>query len=327
MLKILLVTDHKSGHESISKGIVKYLQEKDKVTVVEIYSHIRAKFLKKIATFALNKIKLDAKNIKIFGKLFYKNLDLNLDLDYNLVISTGGDTSFLNILLAKYLNIPNIYCSSLRGLDNNLFTHIVSIKDNKISNEIVVAFPPIYMKRSKRELEGKYIAILIGGKTKNYPFGDEDFILLVQKSIALAKKYNYKVLITTSRRTPLNVEEEIKLICDKNRDTLQRYVLFNQNPEKVVNYFLSNADIVFCTEDSGSMITESILSERKTYTLKNKNSKPNKLYKNFIEQNKALKYIKSINIDEINTITFDEYFNKLEDAPAEKVISAIKNIL
>ncbi|MCF6192453.1 MAG: mitochondrial fission ELM1 family protein, partial [Candidatus Hydrothermae bacterium] len=72
----------------------------------------------------------------------------------------------------------------------------------------------------------------------------------------------------------------------KNSDIIHKCILFNQKPQKVVNYFLSNADVIFCTEDSGSMITESILSKKKVYTIRPKKVRLNKAYKIFI-QNKT----------------------------------------
>ena len=72
---------------------------------------------------------------------------------------------------------------------------------------------------------------------------------------------------------------------------------------------MSNADIIFCTEDSSNMITEAILSKKKVYTIKSKKIKCNELFYNFIQKLEQKKYIYSIEIDKINKITFEEEFN------------------
>ncbi len=327
MLKILLITDKRAGHESVSKGLIKALNQKWEIETQEVYAKIRAKFLKKIATILLNRIALNKKNIQFFIKLFYRNFSMDLNKKYDLVISTGGDTAFLNILLSKYFNIPNIYCSSLRGLNHNLFSHILSLKDNNIINEIVVDFPPIHIELQKRELKGKWLAILIGGATKNYKFSNNEFTQIIQNCIILANKLGYKILLTTSRRTPPSVEKSIKELCDKNSKTIKKCILFNQKPQKVINYFLSNVDVIFCTEDSGSMITESILAKKRLYTIKSKNMNQNKAYNAFIQNIVKKKYAMSIFTDDIKKLTLTEKFNYIENLPSKKILEVLeKNI-
>ena len=245
MLKILLITDNRAGHINISNGIIEYLKQKVEVEITRIDVSFRLKFLIKLATFIVNKFNLRNKeNIEFLIKLFYKNLTIPKG-NFDFIISTGGDTAFLNIFLSKLFNIPNIYCSSLRGISPDLFTYTLSLVDHNIPNEIVVDLAPLYVEIKPKTLEGKYIAILIGGPTKIYQFKDEEFIEMVKNIINLANKMGYKILLTTSRRTPILVEEKLEKLC-KN-DVIKEYVLYNKNPKKVINFFLSNADIIFCT--------------------------------------------------------------------------------
>jgi len=327
LLRVLLITDKKAGHESISRGLIKGLREEWETETVEVYAKIRAKFLKKIATIMLNHLSLTKKNIPLLTKLFYKNQTFDFNQKFDLVVSTGGDTSFLNILMSSYLNIPNIYCSSLRGLKPTLFTHTVSIINNHIPNEIVVDFPPIHVEIKEKELKGKYIAILIGGATKNYRFRDDEFVKLVKNSIELAKKMGYKILLTTSRRTPVKVEKKIKELYKQNKKTIQKCVLYNEKPLKVVNFFLSNADVIFCTEESGSMITESILAKKRLYTIKPKQTNLNRLYRLFIENITQKGYAHSVLVDNIEKITLMKNFHYIEEKPDKIIRNKIRNIV
>jgi len=315
---ILIITDKKMGHENISMGIAKYLSKEIDVNIKKIEAKLRVKVLSKIATFIVNNFNL--KNIEFLVKLFYKNITIPKG-KFDLIISTGGDTAFLNIFLSKLFNIPNIYCSSLRGINPSLFTYIISIVNHNIPNEIVVDLAPLYVEIKPKTLDGKYIAILIGGPTKIYQFKDEEFIEMVKNIINLANKMGYKILLTTSRRTPILVEEKL---C-KN-DVIKEYVLYNKNPKKVINFFLSNADIIFSTEDSSNMITEAILSKKKVYTIKSKKIKFNELFYNFIKKLEQKKYIYSIEIDKIDKITFKEKFNLIEKYPAEVVVEKMKKL-
>jgi len=188
MLKILLITDNRAGHINISNGIIEYLKQKVEVEITRIDVSFRLKFLIKLATFIVNKFNLRNKeNIEFLIKLFYKNLTIPKG-NFDLIISTGGDTAFLNIFLSKLFNIPNIYCSSLRGISPDLFTYTLSLVDHNIPNEIVVDLAPLYVEIRPKTLEGKYIAILIGGPTKVYQFKDEEFIEMVTNIINLLDK-------------------------------------------------------------------------------------------------------------------------------------------
>jgi len=135
----------------------------------------------------------------------------------------------------------------------------------------------------------------------------------------------YKILLTTSRRTPISVEEKLEKLC-KN-DVIKEYVLYNKNPKKIINFFLSNADIIFCTEDSGNMITEAILSRKKVYTVKSKKIKFNEFFYNFIQKLEQKKFIHSVEVNKIDKITFEEKFNLIEQSPAKIVVEKIKKIL
>ena len=323
MLKILLITDKKAGHESISNGLVKAIGERRDIETTKIYSKIRAKFIKKIATVLLKKSTIKRENIPYLIKLFYKDFSMDLNQKYDLIISTGGDTSFLNILLAKYFDTPNIYCSSLRGLKSNYFTYIVSIVDNHIKNEIVVDFPPVHVEIKEKELSGKYLAVLIGGATKNYKFSDDEFIDIVKNSIKLAKKMGYKILLTTSRRTPIQIEKKIKALCEKDSNIFEMSIFFNEKPQKVVNYFLSNADAVLCTQESGSMITESILAKKRLYTIRAKEIKLNRIYELFMQNITKKGYIYSVLAKDIDGLTLKEEFNHIDDIPSRKVVDKI----
>ena len=327
MLNVLIITDKRAGHESLSNGLAKNLEKRWRVQSYKIESQIRAKFLKKIATFILNTIKLNRKNIPFFIKLLYKNFSMDFDKNYDLIISTGGDTSFLNILLANYLKIPNIYCSSLRGLKNTHFSYIISIIDNHIQNEIVVDTPPIHVELQNKTLSGEYIAILIGGATKNYSFSDDDFVEIVKNSIELAKSRGYKILLSTSRRTPIEVENRLERICEEEKEIVKESVLFNKKPKKIVNYFLSNASVVFCTEDSGSMITESIIAKKRVYTIKPKKRKLNRLYKLFMKNLTDKGYIYSTEIEEIKNLSLKEDFSFIKSKDTEKIINKIEKII
>jgi uncharacterized protein len=317
MKKILIITDNKPGHESIPYGIVDYFKKYDDIEIVKLNIVLRfglMKFLLKNLLkkkFFLNNLSLTC--ISIFYK-FPNNINFsNIDL----IISSGGNTSFINAMLSKLYKIPNVLCTYLRGLDNNLFDYILTVNPNdKHNNNLFFDLLPVRVSRDndkisefreKLFLKDKSIwSVLIGGATKEYSFDDEDIILIVEKIFKKAKKENKYILFTTSRRTGLKLENKLSNII-KEYDNVLYSVLYNIKEEKIMPLYLYNSDIVFVTEDSGAMITESIYAQKPTITIKGKHKNLCKKYKyyNYIENLINKNYIKSCSIDEIENIVID----------------------
>jgi len=333
MKHILLISDNKPGHENISRGIIEEISRHNQVEVSVVYVKLRSKILKRCLRWLLNR-SLDTKYYHHLIKLFYK--DARWDQKrFDCIISTGGDTSFINIMLSKILNCPNIYCSSLRGLDNTLFNYIISIVHKGYQNEIVVDMAPLSLdlkydnlaalKQSYHLLSDKKTwSVLIGGSTKEYLFSKDNFKEMIEQMIFLAKKHHAELLVTTSRRTSPDIEKLLSDVYAENQDVIRKMVLYNKKPEKVIRDYLTLADTVFCTEDSGSMITEAILGKKPLYTIRSDNANPQGVYKPFIEKLIANQYIVSVNIGEISDITFQEPFEVITKKPAEVVYEQLK---
>jgi len=60
-------------------------------------------------------------------KLFYEIDDLP-DQGCDLIVSTGGKTSFANAWLARWKNVPNIFVGSLRRLSPGHFSVVLTLE-------------------------------------------------------------------------------------------------------------------------------------------------------------------------------------------------------
>lgn len=334
---ILLITDGKPGHENISRGIIDTIRKYHDVNVVEVNTKLRSSVFKRLIKNILNKSDL-WQGRKLFMDIFYKGNILPKKIDCDLIVSTGGTTSFLNIMLSKYLKCPNIYCSSLRGLDHRLFTHVVSLEDHHIDNEITVNVAPLvldtdpvkveaFIRENAIDVKESIWSILIGGPTNDYPFLVDDIEKMMSGIIMLAKKHKARLCITTSRRTTREMEKKLYDIFEQENSLIKKYVLYNQKPEKVMGMFLAVSEQVFVTEDSGSMITESILSKKPVYTVRTNKAHPRGIYKMFMHKLTRNKIVVSVEIEYIPLITLDEPIICLKQSPAERVYDKIKYLL
>jgi len=331
-IKILIISDKKAGHLSVSHGVIQAIEQHRSVHVKTIEAKLRGSFWRPILTHILNLglsknlflANLMIKNAYIMDS--YKNLDRP-----DLIISTGGNSSFLNILLAAFWGCPNLYCSTLRSLKPELFTRVLVLKPHQWPNEILLEFSPNRTANAPKSPKTSSLlsnwALLIGGDSNEYSFDLGEYAQLTSSLLQRAKEHNKKLLITTSRRTEPKAEAIIKSICDKHPDQIEKLVLFHQNPEKVVNQFLQTANTIFCTEDSGSMINEAILSRNKVYTIFPKKRRLSKSYAEFLNRHYSKGYIHQIPIDNIQSITFNEPFLPLAFDPHLETYKGLVDIL
>lgn len=318
MKKVLIITDNKPGHESIPIGILEYLKKYDEIEVVKLSVILRFGFFKFILKRLLGKkFFLDHLSIKLIRSFYKFSNDIDLT-NLDLIISSGGNTSFANAMFSKIYNTPNVLCTYLRGLDNNLFDYVLTISGNdQYKNSLFFDLLPVkVMKddvkisefRKKVSLKDNSIwSILIGGPTKEYPFTNEEILLLTKKILDKAKHENVDVLFTTSRRTGIKLENKLALLLG-HYDNVIYSVLYNTKPEKIISLYLYNSDMVFVTEDSGSMVTESIYAEKPTITITAKHRAKNKEYKydKYIANLEKKNYIKRCALDDIEKLTLDK---------------------
>ncbi len=102
------------------------------------------------------------------------------------------------------------------------------------------------------DLPRPYVALVVGGTTKDYPFGLEMASLLIDQTIALAKSMGATILATTSRRTGAAIEA---LLSDKL--PLHSHLhIWREGTENPYMGFLGLADAIVVTGDSMNMCSE-----------------------------------------------------------------------
>ncbi|MDD4953996.1 MAG: ELM1/GtrOC1 family putative glycosyltransferase [Candidatus Omnitrophica bacterium] len=107
-----------------------------------------------------------------------------------------------------------------------------------------------------------YIGLLIGGNTKNFSLDKEMISEVIKQVKSASEALDAAILITTSRRTPLQVEELLK---DEFRDYPRAKLLVIANEKNIpeaVGGILGLSQAVICTPESISMISEAVSSAK-----------------------------------------------------------------
>lgn len=298
-MNILVLKDDKPGHYNQTEGLLIYLKEIFEDLEVEyIEIEIKSKLTRKLLKILLNTFPMFFRENSIkYLSFFYKKYTIPKNKP-DLIISTGGNTANLNVWFSKIYKCKNILNGALRGLREELFTHITTVIDLGYKNQIILDVAPSvitkeklkesgieFIKNKKLSINDKYYTLLIGGDGAGYNYDNKFYNNLIEFVKNISIKKNIKWLITTSRRTPLDIEREMK---EKLKDYCAYFVDYNKNPEKVMSSFLSLSEKIFVTEESSSMISEAILSEKDVFTIGIINNKSDNNYKKILD-----KFVKS----------------------------------
>ena len=339
--KVLRLTDGKAGHMFAIDGVIAALQKEFDVDVVNLDVKIRVKFLLQIMKRLVHYRWFDncLKKHPNILKLFYKNFVLPAD-DIDLILSTGGDTSYINVWLSRILNTNNIYCSGLRGLKTDYFTLLISSIELDCENYIIFkeAFPNKNILQDMTEAitkstdsqnlqkDDKYFVLLLGGDTGDkYEYAAEDWEDIINGFMHHVQKENAKALISTSRRTGLKNEKLIEKLLEPYQKDIAYTIYFNQNPEKLLGVFLPLASKIFVTEESGSMIGESLYYCKPLFTVTPRKTRSDKTYHAYLQKLQDLKRIKSLEAKVFKNMDLtDVEFEFMETNPMEELSKELK---
>jgi mitochondrial fission protein ELM1 len=347
-MKILQISDGKTGHMNAAKNVIRCLLdacEADTSSIDICEVHFKQKYYGTVLRMVSKIPMLFDWLLKSqsFLRLFYdvskaEGLDFS---SYDFIVSGGGDTAFANIYLARRYHIKNIYVSRLRGLSHDLFYLLVTIYQNeRFSNSIVVDFPPLdkqpieeqkiikFRQNIHFEKEKRYFTLLLGGDGAGYSYMQEDFISIIDSFLSLLEKHNAYGLLSTSRRTSLQGDAVIQEVLSKHKyaSRISYAIFFNQKPEYLLDCFFDASSVIFVSQDSGSMITESILTNKPVYTLVPSNIKNNKLYMEFLKT--INRYTKaSLDAKALKKLESIEYENDHIESPSAILTQKIKTYL
>ncbi|NNH00125.1 ELM1/GtrOC1 family putative glycosyltransferase [Acinetobacter sp. ANC 5414] len=303
-----VLTDGKPGHQTQSEGVMKLL------TPHFPKHQIRYLNLKKVS-----------KNTNLALRFLLNYFDLSSFLEHYIslpdfdyvddvyIISAGGDTLVPNVLLKRYclrnhIKAKNIILSSLRGVQPVNFDVIFTVNSELKDNFRYVYYPisPNKMvfsnlkSNDQEDCKNTKILILIGADTKDVKIGDAKSWFKLVKNIKTQYPYS-EVILTTSRRTSVQFEKELMdLLISCPLTMNDKYYMYNLgNQIQIVNLILSS-NFVLVSQDSGSMVSEVIMAEKKVLIVGNITDIKNKVMKDYFNSLFNHHLLTFIGFDEIN---------------------------
>lgn len=184
----------------------------------------------------------------------------------DLIISSGGRSVFAARTLAVNFGVPFVFLgerkpyppawfhtvftpSSLETAANDLRMDVIP---TKITPEIVHQAAADW----RHKPMGRLWTVLIGGKSRSHDFQTCDWEQLAEGMKQLAKREGIRWLVTTSRRTGKEVEALLRRLLPPA--IVADAVWWHHLPEKKFSAYLGAAEVIWVTQDSVSMVTESV---------------------------------------------------------------------
>jgi mitochondrial fission protein ELM1 len=188
----------------------------------------------------------------------------------DLVVSAGGETQMPNICVARFLQIPSIFCGSLlRGLEPENFSMIVSSYDRDAANGryLVTLKPssidpdalgrPASVPRYGPDLHPRLAGFLVGGNAGPFRYRRDEWDRLLGFLAEISKAWGTRWLVSTSRRTPDYVADKIAELA-KDETVVARFIDYRTQGPGTLPEVFAKAEIILCTEDSSTMISEAV---------------------------------------------------------------------
>lgn len=255
-LAVLLIHDKRAGHLNPSLGVYDCLQTMYTTTL----DKLETPNIKKWQISFLKKLSWYPHLFDLCSAIFFKAFQPKLNTDC--IICSGMPNLLYGIFVSRQLKVPLFYAGDLRKVNGRLVNcTITALEQNTASDQVLLTTPPVkkdFFTLQQDQLDQTTALLILGGSTDEHPFAYDDFEKIIDKFIIFCTENQLKGLITNSRRTPnldsyfqkTNIPENIQLHLVQTKNALSLVQLIQQ------------ATYIFVTEDSTSMLAETIQSGR-----------------------------------------------------------------
>jgi mitochondrial fission protein ELM1 len=270
-MKLLLLRDKKPGHFHQAEGVAMALQRVAKIDITRLDVRQRPFILVGLMRLAMQ-LPLSPR----FGLWALYGIRLKETARPDGIVASGRATAAAAILLARHFKVPLVFSGRLTGYDTGDIALMLSGGDQQGSKAplarvpkpgIVDArqFPPAPRLRSRADLSGARLALLIGGDATDHRYERQEWdclmTFLTESHAALGVTWH----VSNSRRTPAYLTPALAGLAASG--AIAEFVDFaNAGPGSANHLF--GMDAVVVTQDSHSMVAEALAARRPVIALK-----------------------------------------------------------
>lgn len=275
---IVILSDKKPGHLRQSEAVLKIAENLLKEKNIKVRSNIvEIDFKNKFAKFIFNiSACFPGRHSSAF--LTEKTYRTLAGLKPDIVISAGSSIAGVNFILSRENLSRSVVIMRPALFGRDKFDLVIIPRHNRpvkrknilVTEGALNLIDIKYLEEESAELiksqglnkDGLYIGLLIGGDSKGFRLSAELIRGLIGEVKTLADDLGAEILVTTSRRTSLGVDELIKREL-KDHPRVKLMVIANEkNIPQAVGGILGLSKIVISSPESISMISEAVSSKR-----------------------------------------------------------------
>jgi len=240
--QILILSDGKPGHLNQSLAFARLLGCSYQVRTVKF----RCRFFKVLSYL------FDWIGLRVAG-LFAVDRPLPAS---KIIVSAGSETYYANRVLADCNQVRSVVLMWPSGYRPNFDLIVAQLHDrppmmpNLLAIPVNLSAPEKQGLVDREEKDTPCVAVVIGGPSRHYHLNIERFKKQLEQIFNAFPGGDF--LVTTSRRTPIAVENLLETLAFRYR------LIYSRQRQNPVPDFLAIADYVFITEDSTSMISEAV---------------------------------------------------------------------
>lgn len=321
---ILILSDGKAGHLRQSQAVAKIIEDLGfKVETKTIELKYRNKFSR---LFLMLCAYLGGGNIiplywleSSLSKDSYKKIAESF---FDIVISAGTSCVWVNLVVSRQNKAKSIHIMRPGLFSTKRFDlTIIPRHDNpKVRKNIAVTDGALnlidenYLKEQSEILSKDYVSLksstlkiglLLGGNTKDYKLTKQAVGKIINRIKRISLEVGLEILVTTSRRTPKDVEETVKKELTDFSNCKLKVIANEKNIPGIVAAVLGLCSVIVVTAESISMVSEAVSSGKLVVVVDTSHkteaipSGINIRHRRFLENLKEQGYIHLIDADTI----------------------------
>ncbi len=343
-IKIMILNDGKAGHLNQSRGIVRGFPAAE---VLEVKINFQSKFWKIFAPLLAPALKRPNSIKYLLKKALRRDSfrKLNSFLP-RVIISAGSSLAACNLLFGKQAGAKTIVCMRPGILDVRLFDLVIAPQHDHlpiVKNVLNTLASPHSLrgedfKRLSQSLKNKFsvkgdrfLGLLLGGKSSHFFISENTLRKIIEEIKKICRAHGFKLLLTTSRRTPVHIEEILKNNL-KDFPNLELFISPREESFNPTGGILGLSEVVIVTEDSISMIAEAASSGKKIVVLQIDRKFQKKTPRHLetirkLAQKGYLRLAKAHNLGQVVSRIITERFTPKVLNDTEKAIKRVKELL
>ena len=285
-MRAILLSDGKPGHYNQSLGVIERLPECEYHWVdVKFRSKQRDNLLRGF-TRLFGGFRLPRRLIKacLHMALQRDTLDEIYTVAPDFIISTGSSVAAPNLLIGQLYNAKTVTCRrpspiGIHHFDLAILPRMYWSRRNRTNVCKILGVPsrvrPEQLEAQRNELQTELdlsdkrrVGILIGGEDRYDTITETTAAHLIETLQQFATKWDSQLLLTTSRRTPIPVENLIgKRLSNPQCCPILVLAHGESSITDPVGTIFALSDVIVVTEDSFSMVCEAASSGKRVIIL------------------------------------------------------------